>query len=184
VRATDNRLGIIGAECSGKSTLADSLSGLLHGVVAGEVLREFVDREGRPPQAAEQADIMRDQRDREDQARRAHPGWVVIGDPAPLMTAVYSLAYFDDDTLVDEAVRLCADYDLVVWCDIDIPWVPDGLQHDGPDARRRVHEIIDVIVENHLIPHGVPVISASGGLDSRLGAVARAWQQRGLSAPT
>ena len=90
----------------------------------------------------------------------------------------------DDDTLIDEAVGLCAAYDLMVWCDIDIPWVPDGLQHDGPDARRRVHELIDVVVQNRLIPHGIHVLTVSGDLDVRLAAVARAWQQRGLSAPT
>ncbi len=169
------RIGLIGGECTGKSTLARALGVLLPACVVGEHLRAFVDRRGRPPWQGEQWGLMADQQRAEDDvaADCRHP-WLVA-DPAPLMTAVYSLAYFGDDSLLADAISLATGYERVLWCDADLPWTPDGLQRDGPEARQRVHDLLAVIVRDRLRPLGIDVRLVSGPLQARLGLAGLAW---------
>jgi hypothetical protein len=75
-----------------------------------------------------------------EQARaveQAPPGWVVA-DTTPLMTAVYSHMLFDDDSLYPMALAHQALYDSTLVTGLDLPWVADGLQRDGPHAREPV----------------------------------------------
>jgi nicotinamide riboside kinase len=173
---------LIGAECSGKSALALALADALPAVVATEVLREFVEQEGRTPRAGEQRSIMLLQQEREDALADAHPDAVVIGDPAALMTAIYGVAYFDDESLMADAARLARQYSLLVWCDIDVPWQSDGIQRDGEAMRTRVHQLIgDVLTDSWA---DAPLVRASGSLHDRITVVRRAWQQQVPSVPT
>ncbi len=133
-------------------------------------------REGRPPRQDEQAAILAAQQAREDDAARScHLPWLVA-DPAPLMTAVYSRLYFDDDSLMAPAVDLATGYALVVWCADDVPWTPDGTQRDGPDLRSRADAIIAETVREHLEPRGVHVLRVHGPVEERVALVRRAWQ--------
>jgi len=170
------RIGLIGAECSGKSVLADALARDLDGCVVHEILREFVTEQGRPPHRDEQAGILVAQRTAEEQVAAECPAGLVIADPAPLMTAIYSVAYFDDASLLDAAVTDTQAYDLVVWCGIDLPWVPDEGQRDGPEQRARVDGLIASVVADQLEPAGVRLIRVAGPVDRRVGQVRRAWQ--------
>jgi nicotinamide riboside kinase len=169
------RIGLIGGECTGKSALAKGLARRLDGCVVDEVLREFVLERGRPPRRSEQAGIMAAQVAREE-ATWATCSGVTIADPAALMTAVYSVAYFDDVSLMDQAVAHAHGYDLLVWCDIDLPWLADPGQRDGPEHRARVHELLSAIVAQQLKPAGISLIRASGALERRIATVTRAWQ--------
>ena len=182
--APARRLGLVGGECTGKSTLALALNAALGGCLVEEVLREFVNTRGRPPTSDEQAGIMRTQQHREDRIARACPSGIVIADPAVLMTAIYSITYFDDDSLVDAAVASTANYDLLIWCGIDVPWEPDGPQRDGPEYRLREHEIVGRIVAERLLPTGIAVLPVTGPLDQRLEAARRAWQPGPPQPPT
>ena len=166
-----SRIGLIGGECTGKSTLATALGRALPACVVPEVLRETVDRLGRPPLPSEQAEIMAEQVAREQAAALtcAHP-WLVA-DPAPLMTAIYSVQYFADDALLPAAAEQARDYDLIVWCDVDIPWTPDGAQRDGPAFRDRTEAIIATMVRDELEPQGSTVIKVTGSLADRVAAV-------------
>jgi len=65
-----------------------------------------------------------------------------VCDPAPLMTAVYSIQYFADDSLLDQALAATESADLLVWCLPDLPWHPDGFHRDGPEARDATHELL------------------------------------------
>ena len=166
-----SRIGLIGGECTGKSTLAVALGRELPAGVVPEVLREVVDRLGRPPLPGEQAGIMADQSARETaMALACNLPWLV-SDPAPLMTAVYSELYFQDTSLVLPAVEHSRGYALIVWCDTDIPWTPDGDQRDGPAARERADEIIATLVREELRSQGSTVIKVTGDLDDRVAAV-------------
>lgn len=174
------RIGIIGGECSGKSTLASALSRDLPACLVPEELRSFVESHGRPPSAAEQADLLVSQARAEDEAAESCPHPWLVADPAPLMTAVYSVLYFDDPSLLPEAVAHARGYDLVVWCDPDIPWEPDPGQRDGPDLRARADAIIADAVRDLLTPAGVRVLRVSGDEVARVtsvrDAVDRAWR--------
>ncbi|MEI8083054.1 MAG: AAA family ATPase, partial [Actinomycetes bacterium] len=116
------RLALLGAECSGKTTLAQALARSLPAEHVPEVLRAFVNTTGRPPTAGEQRAIMTQQIDAEQsqchEALAAGVGWI-CADPCPLMTAVYSIEYFGDDSLLMPAVQYQRTDDLTLWCDID-----------------------------------------------------------------
>jgi hypothetical protein len=51
------------------------------------------------------------------------------------MTAIYSELYFQDSSLRAQALEFAADYDAMLWCRPDIPWVAEPGQHDGPQFR-------------------------------------------------
>lgn len=177
-RAADPvRIGLIGGEGSGKTTLASALAAVLPACVVDESLRAFVDREGRTPRRDEQDALMTDQADREEATAAACPHRWLVADPAPLMTAVYSLLYFDDDALVAPAVRQAGGYGLVVWCRPDVPWAPDGRQRDGSGHRDAADAIIGRLVREELAPRGIRVVEAEGDVEHRVAAVRRAWQR-------
>lgn len=161
---------LLGGECTGKSALARAIAARLADTpvtVVPEVLRDFVVRNGRPPTQGEQRGIWQEQTYLLEAAvARSPAGGVVICDPAPVMTAVYSLQYFDDDTLLPAALGDTNASDLVVWCAPDIPWEPDGMQRDGPQVRARTHDLLTELVVPGLDPKRV--ISVSGTVDERL----------------
>ena len=178
------RIGLIGGECTGKSTIAAMLAERLSGSVASEVLREFVATRGRVPRREEQRQVMLDQIEREESvlgalisesANRAH---LVIGDPAPVMTALYSDVYYGDDSLLPDAVQHTSRYDLLLWCRTDIPWVPDPGQRDGPEYRALVDARIGLFVHDSLAPAGIGVIELYGDDETRLATAVAAFDER------
>lgn len=178
------RIGLIGGECTGKSTLARLLATALPACVVDESLRDFTERMGRPPQREEQAGLLAEQADREDAAAASCDRDVLVADPAVLMTAVYSLLYFEDDTLVSRAIAHAQGYALLVWCAPDLPWEPDPGQRDGAGHRDRADAIIADLVERELRPRGIPVLHVTGSAEARVTAVTRAWQPGASEAPT
>ena len=169
------RIGLLGAESTGKSTLADALARSLPGFVAEEYLRDFVRDFGRLPGLADQEGIFLTQQATVATVMRAahHAGvgWVIT-DPLPLMTAVYSIAYFDDDTLLDAGIADARDYDLVVWCAPDVPWEPEPGMRDGEQMRVRVHEVLATRVAPAL-----GITPVTGELADRVQAVQHATRR-------
>lgn len=136
---------LIGAECTGKTTLAQALAERFGGLWVPEYLRSFCTQQGRTPKRGEQAGIMRAQFDQEartlDQARRTGCG-LVFCDTAPLLTAVYSLHYFSDDALLESAHAVHGRYALHLVLRPDLPWTADGVQRDSAVAQMAVHGLL------------------------------------------
>lgn len=114
-------ISLLGAESTGKSTLAAALHRHLQAAAARlteaeaspaithvpEYLRTWCAQHGRNPRQDEQLHIACTQAERLTDAARhtgGTPSWV-IADTTPLMTAVYSDHYFGDDTLYPLALR-------------------------------------------------------------------------------
>jgi nicotinamide riboside kinase len=139
------RVAVIGAECVGKTELAQRLAASLPGLWIPEYLREFCDRLQRTPQPPEQSLILAEQRQREDEAiARAQAeqlGWV-LADSAPLVTAAYSELLFADTSLHEQAVQHHAGYHATLLLAPDLPWVADGIQRDGPSVREAFHALL------------------------------------------
>lgn len=139
------RVAIIGAECVGKTELAQRLAESLPGLWIPEYLREFCDRLGRTPLPEEQAQILAEQRRREDEAmaraRSRRLDWV-LADSAPLVTALYSELLFGDVSLHEEALVHHARYDATLLLAPDLPWVADGILRDGPAVREAFHALL------------------------------------------
>lgn len=182
------RIGLIGGECTGKTTLALALAGELPACVVPEQLRAFVADQGRPPRQDEQASLLDAQAAAEGSAAEGCREPWLVADPAPLMVAVYSVLYFDDPSLLPAGVAHARGYDLVVWCAPDIAWTADPGQRDGPEHRAAAEAVIADVVAERLLPTGVPVLRVTGGTVARLtsvrAALDRAWHPGPPGGPT
>lgn len=137
---------LIGAECTGKTTLAQALAQQMGGLWVPEYLRTFTAQRGRTPKRTEQLHIMQEQVRMETEAlslAREQCLRVVFCDTAPLLTAVYSDCVFADTSLYPQARNLHARCALTLFLQPDIPWQADGLQRDGAEARAAVHLAIE-----------------------------------------
>lgn len=159
------RIAILGAESTGKSTLAEILARHYGTVWVPEYLREFVDVMGRVPREDDQSGIARTQRAREDAlARTLDRSSLLFCDTTPLMTAVYSRVYWGrvpSDLLALEAAH---DYALTLVAAPDLPWVPDGLQRESEAVRMRVHETLLAV----LAERGIAYTLVTGAVEERV----------------
>lgn len=168
---------LLGAECTGKSTLTRQL-GLrladLGAVTVPEHLRDWCLRQGRTPRADEQAAIAAEQQ-RRIAAVAAAP--LVVADTSGLMTAVYSAHYFGDDSLLQPALQTQFGYALTLLCSpAGLPWVADGRLRDGDAARQAVHQRLQALLDAARLPYRC----ISGPARDRLGqaeqVIRAAWQ--------
>lgn len=138
-------IAVVGAESTGKTTLVHELGQRLrsrgtHVIEVPEALREFCDRAGRTPHASEQAGLAEEQSRRVAEA--SAQGAVVLADTTALMTAVYSDLLFGDRSLYASAEQAHARSDMTLLMGLDLPWVADGIQRDGPQVRQPVDALI------------------------------------------
>ncbi len=166
---------LIGAECTGKTTLAQDLAAHMDGLWVPEYLRSFTDLHGRTPEPHEQLGVFQEQVRREttilNTARSKACAWVFC-DTAPLLTAVYSDHVFGDVSLYPLAHGLHARYALTLLLEPDIPWVADGMQRDGMADRADVHARIERVLSQWDWPY----IRVSGSQEVRLLAAMRQVQ--------
>jgi nicotinamide riboside kinase len=180
-RAGSAVLAIVGAESTGKSTLAAALCGRVADSTGlpvtwvPEVLREWCDAAGRTPHEHEQWDIATEQARRIVQASQAHA--VVICDTTPLMTAVYHRQVFGKRDLDAAAAQWQRHCQLSLLTALDLPWQADGLQRDGPHVRAPVDASLRELLVSHALPFSL--ISGSGPqrLEAALDAVTPALSQ-------
>jgi NadR type nicotinamide-nucleotide adenylyltransferase len=157
------RIAILGAESSGKSTLAAGLAERYGTLWVPEYLREFVDTHGRVPREEDQFGIARTQLEREQQgAPRAHR--FLFCDTTPLMTAVYSRIYWQRVDAQLEALARGHDYALTLVTALDTPWVADGLQRESEAVRQSVHRLLLETLDERAIPF----VLLEGSLPHRL----------------
>jgi nicotinamide riboside kinase len=173
--ASIQRIGLIGAESSGKTTLSEALVHALKStgtpaVVVPEFLRTWCEEHNRLPSASDQSEVLAGQLAREDQIADQNPGAVLVCDPAAITTALYSLLYFGDESLMD--LRLLDRYQWLIWCDIDIDWAADDLR-DGKIRRQQMHELIANQLPEFEAAWGGPIPLISGTVADR---ITQAWQ--------
>jgi nicotinamide riboside kinase len=167
-------IALVGAESTGKTTLAAALAARLaqdtglRVAWVPEWLRLWCDENGRTPQQHEQQSILLTQHARIDAAAATHD--IVVCDTTALMTAVYSRIVFGDRTLDAQAADLHRRMDLTLLTAIDLPWVADGAQRDGPQVRVPV----DSALRELLSSNGLPWCGVAGSGAARLQAAADA----------
>ena len=150
------KIAILGAESTGKSTLAVQLADALarrsglSAIAVPEWLRQWCAIEGRTPTQAEQHGIARVQHERIDAAARTHA--IVVCDTTALQTAVYSRMVFGDRSLEAQALALHARMGLTLLTALDLPWVADGLQRDGAHVRAPVDRLLREMLDAHRLP--------------------------------
>ncbi|WP_232251110.1 AAA family ATPase [Janthinobacterium sp. 1_2014MBL_MicDiv] len=172
------RVAILGAESSGKSTLAAALAERYGSVWVPEYLREFVETQGRVPVASDQYGIARMQLEREN-AAAAQARQFLFCDTTPLMTAVYSRHYFHG---IDAPLAALADdyhYGLTLVTAPDSPWVADGLQRESEAVRQLIYRLL----LEELDARGIAYHVLHDSLDARLAQAAPLLQQALVAAP-
>ena len=131
---------LIGAESTGKTTLAMALAAHFNCPWVPEYLREFCESRGRTPTRDEQSLILETQVIHESaalmNARDASAPYVFC-DTAPLLTAIYSDFVFRDQSLFPRARSLHARYVLTLVLAPDIAWVADE-QRDGAHVQKPI----------------------------------------------
>jgi nicotinamide riboside kinase len=147
---------VLGGECSGKTTLCEALANDLAAPLAPEYLRMWCQRMGRTPARHEQRQVIAGQlmltRAALRQARATRAGWA-LSDGAPLLTAAYSIEYFNDDSLVEMGLRHARRAARIVLLDPEIEWQADGRLRDGPASRRSVHCILVDLLRRAKLAH-------------------------------
>ena len=164
------RVCLLGAESTGKTTLAATLAELYETLWNPEYGRPYT-QIGRPPDTAwsswEFTHIARIHCWYEDfLAARANR--VLFSDTDAFTTAVFHEVYLGEPATGFEEL-VARPYDLFVVCGLDVPWRHDGLR-EFEERRRWMHErYVERARES-----GRPWVLAEGGRDERLGAVAPA----------
>jgi nicotinamide riboside kinase len=168
-------IAIVGAESTGKSTLALSLARRVAAETGltcthvDEHLRTWCEQQGRTPRINEQRGIAQAQQDRIAQAAATHE--VVIADTSALMIAVYSRFVFGDrslDAWAGAAHAASVQHTLVTA--LDLPWVADDLQREGEHVRGP----IDAMLRELLAAHGIGWSLVSGSGDVRVESALKA----------
>jgi NadR type nicotinamide-nucleotide adenylyltransferase len=157
------KVAILGAESSGKSTLAAALAEHYQTTWVPEYLREFVDTQGRVPFETDQILIARTQRAREHEAAiRANR--LLFCDTTPTMTALYSRWYWQRVDQELDALDKDHHYGLTLVTAPDGPWVPDGLQRESAAVRQAIHEQVVAL----LAERGIGYTLVAGTLEQRM----------------
>ena len=157
---------LIGAECTGKTTLAQRLAEDCSGRWVPERLRLFCDALERTPLQPEQINLLEQQAHDEmlalEEATR-HQQRYVFCDTAPLLTAVYSEFVFGDTSLYPRARELHARYAMTLVMVPDLPWIADGLQRDGAHVQQPIHNRL----LRELQTIACPMVQISGSGETR-----------------
>lgn len=164
------KIAILGAECTGKTQLAQALARALTTHESGalwvaEALRQWCDENGRTPKQDEQQAIALEQVRRVD---AANPADFLVVDTTALMTAIYSDLLFNDRSLYSFALNHHARYDLTLVTGLDLPWIPDGIQRDGPCSQSRVDARLREVLHTNNIDYTVVYGSGSDRSDCAL----------------
>jgi nicotinamide riboside kinase len=178
------KVALLGAESTGKTTLARELAAHFASLgrsaaAVPEALRDWCAARGRTPRPEEQLGIAQEQQRRVDEAARTHD--VVIADTTAVMVAIYSAMLFEDGSLYRFAIEHQRAYDVTLLTGLDLPWVADGLQRDGPHVREPVDALVRDMLDKAAIPYRVVYGEGAQRLQSALAAIDSALAPRAPS---
>lgn len=150
------RIGIIGAESTGKTTLAKELAEKYHGTYVPEYAREYVEQKGTTEVTYDElCEIARYQIEELEK----QPEGLYIFDTELIITKVwFDYAFGHWPEWLDKAIK---DYPMDVYIILypDIPWVPDKARSNGSDAirlelfERYKKEVEALGIEYYLVKH-------------------------------
>ena len=156
------RIVVTGSECTGKTTLANALAKAYGVECVPEFVRGFVDSIGGRPQFSDHGPIARGQKALEDEYR-ARATALLFHDTDLLSTVAYCRAYFDRCPEWIQAAAIDRQAALYLLCDIDVPWVADGMR-DRPDRRPEMHALFETVLKEA----GVTYVLVRGPLQARM----------------
>lgn len=178
-----HRVCIIGAESTGKTTLAQGLADDLDTTLVREFGRAYTEAMPEPTRyvwTPEDFRVIAQTQDRleDDAARWSAP--TLICDTNSFVTAVFREAYLGQPDPALEAAARMRRYDLFLLCDPDTPFKNDAtrLRQDGTQRRWMHQRYLTYLTEQD-----TPFIQLSGNPDERLATAKAAIAQLQLSEP-
>ncbi len=132
---------ITGPECSGKTTLAHSLTQRLDGLMVIEAAREYLEEKGTYKEA-DLLKIAKLQKDSEVKARSTDPDFLLV-DTGMLVLSIWSKEKYARVDPWIESQLSGTEYDVVLLCRPDLPWEYDP-QRENPTDRER---LLDMYIE-------------------------------------
>ncbi len=160
------RVVFIGAECTGKSAIAQAVAERLGEPWSREYVRQHVDQLDRPLDKSDLEPIARGQIRLED-AAYAKASKYVFHDTNLLSSILYAEHYFNTHIeWVDESFQSRV-YDRYFFCQPDIPWKADPGQRESPQEREKLHKLFESTLERFQIP----CIPLEGSLVQRMNTV-------------
>ncbi len=175
VNTDDNGLHtvvLMGAESTGKTTLAEALAKHYKTVWAAEYLRLFVDNKGALPEESDVYVIAQGHLELVAQMLpRAHK--VLFMDTDLFTTCVYQHIYFGTCPSDVEESALRHRSGLYLFTEPDIPWEPDPGQRASPKERLRSHALLRAEAEKH----SLNTVSIKGTYTERLNTAVTAVDQ-------
>jgi NadR type nicotinamide-nucleotide adenylyltransferase len=159
---------VTGSECTGKTTLAQSLAARFDAPWSREYAREYVDLHQAPLDASDVEPIARGELAGERAAEHAaatRGSRLVIRDTDLVSTTVYSRHYYGAcPEWIAAAARERLGSLYLLLCP-DVPWVADGLQRDRPDEAARVQ--MHALFRDALVAIGASVVEVRGTWNER-----------------
>jgi len=150
------RIGIIGPESTGKTTLAKEIAEKYHGTYVPEYAREYVEKKGTTEVTYEElCEIAKKQIER----LQVTGYGLEVYDTELIITKVwFDYAFGHWPEWLDKAIK---DYPMDVYVILypDIPWVPDKARSNGSDAirlelfERYKKEVEALGIEYYLVKH-------------------------------
>ena len=162
------RVVLTGSESTGKSTLGAELAKHYGVPFVPEFVRGYAEARGGVIEFADHGPIARGQIVLEDEYI-ARGGDLIVQDTDLLSTVVYCRHYFGRCPEWIEAAAAARRPALYLLCEIDAPWVADGVRDRG-DRR----EEMQMLFRDAVHASGVRSVVLSGDHDSRLSAALEA----------
>ena len=131
------RVCVTGPESTGKTTLAQRLADYTHTEWVPEASRVYAERKVGELDASDVAPIAREHirlADAAAERARADGKTLLVLDTDLLSTVVYARHYYRMVPPWIERVERARRADLYLLCDVDVPWIPDGIR-DRPQNR-------------------------------------------------
>ena len=154
------RVCVTGPESTGKTTLAQRLAELASTEWVPEASRVYAERKGAELQASDVEPIAREHIRLADAASdrvRAEGKSLLVLDTDLLSTVIYSRHYYRMVPGWVERKERARRADLYLLCDIDVPWIADGVR-DRPENRAEMFALFrDALVRRkapYVLVHG------------------------------
>lgn len=159
------RVCLTGPESTGKTTLAQRLATWADTDWVPEASRAYAERKGAPLTARDVGPIAREHVTLADAAAervRERGGRLLVLDADLLSTVIYGRHYYGRAPAWVERQERRRRADLYLLCDVDVPWVPDGIR-DRPENRAEMLALF----EHALRRRHARVARVSGDWDTR-----------------